>query len=256
MATETENTWSTTADRQRAGCAGADLAARDARGCRGLGFRSAYRWLRRRLPALNYREFEATAHLSDAADRVKSASDRVSAILAAITGMYFKPDDRNEPFGPMTTLADGRRSPAPADFRGEPVATLAELAKRATNPVLRARLADVCWTLGTQEAADGQRGGAAYVEIVRRVDAGEAGGQLSTPRRASSSTPSSNILAPRLGYRSGAWLGEGGDGIRAGGERSRLKQRATEERALVPVLWFGKLDLDFRISTQLRWEPP
>lgn len=191
-------------------------------------------------------QFESAAHLSDAADRVETASDRVFAILAAITGMYFKPDDRNEPFGPMTTLADGRRSPAAADFRGEPVATLAELAKRATNPVLRARLSDVCWTLERKRAQMGSAAVAAYVEIVRRVDAGELKFSFDAERGV---LKHAVLDYTRRALDIGRALGwEKVETVSARELAVELKQRATEGRALVPVLWFGQLDLDFRIS--------
>jgi hypothetical protein len=45
-----------------------------------------------------------------------SPGNRVFLMLTAITGMYFKPDDVHEPFGPMAVFADGRRSAMPRDF--------------------------------------------------------------------------------------------------------------------------------------------
>jgi hypothetical protein len=84
---------------------------------------------------------------------------RVFTLLSAVTGMHFKPEERNEPFGPMLVLADGIRSAIPADFRGH-VAILAAMAELAANPVLRARLCDVCRLL------DRKRGDLALAALI------------------------------------------------------------------------------------------
>src|SRR5262245_59879916 len=60
---------------------------------------------------------------------------RVFNLLSSVLGMHFRPDQKNEPFGPMVTFADGRRSAIPEDFRAH-VDVLAYMADRATNPVL------------------------------------------------------------------------------------------------------------------------
>jgi hypothetical protein len=94
---------------------------------------------------------------------------RVFNMLAAVTGMLFKPQEPNEPFGAMAIFADGRRSALPSDFRGSPIKVLAEMAERARHPVLRARLADTCWLLDRKK---GELAAVAYVEIVKKVDSG------------------------------------------------------------------------------------
>lgn len=72
------------------------------------------------------------------------AAVRVFAMLAALTQMYFKPNDLNEPYGPLSVLTDRRRTPIPADYRSL-AAEVATMANKAQNPVLRARLADIGW---------------------------------------------------------------------------------------------------------------
>jgi hypothetical protein len=57
---------------------------------------------------------------------------RVFSMLAAVTGMLFKPQEPNEPFGAMAVWPDGRRSALASDFRGSPVEVLAEMATRAS----------------------------------------------------------------------------------------------------------------------------
>jgi hypothetical protein len=70
---------------------------------------------------------------------------RVFSMLTSAMGMHLKAKEPNEPYGPMVAWADGRRSATPSDFRGEPLDVLAQMAAHAKHPVLRARLADVCW---------------------------------------------------------------------------------------------------------------
>jgi hypothetical protein len=91
---------------------------------------------------------------------------RVFNLLSSVLGMHFKPEHKNEPFGPMVTFADGRRSAIPEDFRGAHVDVLAHMADRATNPVLRARLCDVCWLLDRKRGTLGTQAMSSYVEIV------------------------------------------------------------------------------------------
>ncbi len=97
---------------------------------------------------------------------------RLFVMLSAVTGMHFNPHERDEPFGPMLAMADGRRSAIPADFRGTHVDLLADMAMRATNPVLRARLADVAWLLDRRR---GKLGGVAITAYLDTIEALEAG---------------------------------------------------------------------------------
>jgi hypothetical protein len=100
-----------------------------------------------------------------------TAATRVANMLSAIAGMHFR-SEQKKPFGAMVTFADGRRSAVPEDFRGQ-VETLAYMAERAANPVLRARLSDVCWLLDRKRGKLGSQAIATYAEIVRKADAGE-----------------------------------------------------------------------------------
>ena len=93
-------------------------------------------------------------------------------MLSAVCGMHFKPQDRNEPFTAMIAWADGRRSAIPTDFR-EHVDLLADMADRATNTVLKARLSDVCWLLDRKRGKLANAAIAAYVEIIQKAARGE-----------------------------------------------------------------------------------
>lgn len=222
-------------------------------------------WLRASLADLGDFDFEApigvsksadsnelgelfrTAAKSAAADGVpETPAERVFSTLAAVTGMHLKAQEPNEPFGPMVVWAEGRRSAAPGDFRGAPVEALSEMASRAKNPVLRARLADVCWLLDRRRAQLGRTAISAYVEIVRQVDTGalkfrfesEPGGLKYEAR---------DLLKRALSIARAIGL----DQMAASAPRAiaaDLRLRAFEGKLPIPALWFGHLDLDFGVS--------
>jgi hypothetical protein len=87
---------------------------------------------------------------------------RVFTMLSAVTGMLFKPQEKHEPFGPMVMFAYGRRSAIPEDFREPHSEVLAYMAERTKNPVLRARLCDICWLLDRKRGKLGDHAGANY----------------------------------------------------------------------------------------------
>jgi len=102
--------------------------------------------------------FRAAAESTTADGSPETPATRVFSMLAAVMGMHLKSQEPNEPFGPMVVWADGRRSAAPGDLRGEPVEVLAQMVLRAKHSVLRARLADVCWLLDRKRAgSEGRR---------------------------------------------------------------------------------------------------
>jgi hypothetical protein len=111
---------------------------------------------------------KAGARVGEVGEPPDTASARVFNMLAGVTGMLFKPQEPNEPFGAMAVFADGRRTAFASDFRGPPAAALAEMAARAKHPVLRARLADMCWLLD-RNGRLAATAAIAYVEIVQQV---------------------------------------------------------------------------------------
>src|ERR1700722_9800956 len=110
--------------------------------------------------------FRGAANGADGAALDVSAT-RIFGILAAVTGMHFKPQDPNEPFGPMFVF-EGRRAAISADFQGPAIDMLAAIAERSKHPVLRAMLADVCWLLDRKRGRLGLMAAAAYVDIVEK----------------------------------------------------------------------------------------
>ncbi len=170
---------------------------------------------------------------------------RVFHMLTAATGMMFRSSEPNEPFGAMMVRADGRRTALPVDFRGPPAQILAEMIARTTHPVLRARLADICWVVD-RNARLAAVAAEAYADIVAKVDAGElrfrgedSRGVLTFDAR--------DLL--RRALLIGRAIGPDKPGPTAArGLVMVLKKRAFQQGLMVPSLWFGHLALDFGIG--------
>lgn len=173
---------------------------------------------------------------------------RVWDFLWGVTGMHFKPEDTNEPFGPMLVLADGRRSAASSDFR-EHGDVLQFMAGVATNVVLRARLNDVAWLLDRRKAACGAEALKAYVEMVRRIEAGEL-----KFRHGDDDWPfhpdTKDYLLRALGLaRMLGWTKPEAEAARE--QLVAVRKRAVAARDPVPVHWYCELDLQMRVSDPL-----
>jgi hypothetical protein len=190
--------------------------------------------------------FRTAAEGAGANGNSETAAVRVYSMLAAVAGMHMKAQEPNEPFGPMVVCAEGRRSAAPGDFRGEPVGVLALMAAGAKNSVLQARLADVCWLLERKRAQLGITAIAAYVEIVNQVDGGALEFQFDKE-------PGALKIEARDLLRRAVSIARAMGSDQAAGSAARkiaadLRVRSFEGRLPIPALWFGHLDLDFGIS--------
>ncbi|ULX56753.1 DUF4209 domain-containing protein [Ectothiorhodosinus mongolicus] len=93
-------------------------------------------------------------------DLAKTAIDRGDAdqgavlwLFADACSMRLKPDDRAEPFIPVTGPG-ARRSALPNDWSNEERAFLAQAYLQITHPVLRARLADLAWHIAKPRHSD------------------------------------------------------------------------------------------------------
>lgn len=190
--------------------------------------------------------FRAAAESTAADGSPETPATRVFSMLAAVTGMYLKSQEPNEPFGPMVVWAEGRRSAAPGDFRGEPVEILAQMAAGAKHPVLRARLADICWLLDRKRAQLGTAAISAYVEIVNQVDSGALKFQYDKERGALK-FEARDLLRRAMSIARAMGL----DPTAASAPRAivaDLRVRSFVKRLPIPALWFGHLDLDFGVS--------
>jgi hypothetical protein len=180
------------------------------------------------------------------AEGLETAEARLFVMLSAVTGMHLKADEREEPFGPMLAMADGRRSAIPADFRDGHIDLLAGLATRAANPVLRARLADVAWLLDRRRGKLGGIAITAYVDIIEALEAGtlkfphgDSMGALEHGAR--------ELLCRALHIgRTIGW--DKPEALRARAALVRLRERAMASGKGVASLWFAELDLNFGVS--------
>ncbi len=168
---------------------------------------------------------------------------RVCMMLSAVTGMYFKPRDKNEPFS-SRYISDSRRSAIPADFRRQ-VDVLSLMAVRAQNPVLRARLSDVCWLLDKQRSALALAAVDAYTTVVQKVVEGELqfrfANECGEVRR-----EARDYLQRALQIgRSVGW--DKAETLAARELTSTLLQNAIATGALNAIHWFGTLALDFSL---------
>jgi len=225
-------------------------------------------WLRATMADVKTVDFEApitgsvTADCDELADRFRSLlqpqeegveltddpTARVFNLLSSLLGMHFKPEQKNEPFGPMVTFADGRRSAIPEDFRKAHVDVLAYMADRAMNPVLRARLCDISWLLDRKRGVLGTRAISSYVEIVRKSDAGELKWRFPEENEDGGlqhEAPTHLRRALQIG-RSIGW--DKAETVAARLLVAELRKRANGAGTSVPVHWFSRLDLDFGVS--------
>jgi hypothetical protein len=116
------------------------------------------------------RLYQATVRgLPETADNRQRRS--VFSMLEGVLSMHPKINEPYDPYGPMMVMGD-RRSAIPSDFRGH-IDVLAEFARRATNPILRTRVSDVCWLLDRKRAPLGAAAIVGYVDIVDRIARGD-----------------------------------------------------------------------------------
>lgn len=179
------------------------------------------------------------------AEPTNTPAVRVFTMLWAVTGMHFKPQERNEPFGPMVVLADGHRSAVPSDFRSH-VDVLADMAARAANPVLRARLADVCWLLDRKRGKLGIAAVAAYTEVVKKTREKELRWRFADEGDALEHEAINCLRRALQIGRATGW-----DKPETAAARELVKEltgQAIAKETLVPIDWFCELDLDFGVS--------
>lgn len=188
----------------------------------------------------------ASGAASSGGDQSKNpARVRVWDFLSGVAGMHFKPADKNDPFGPMLVLADGRRSAVPADFR-EHGDLLQALAAATNNVVLRARLSDLVWLLDRKKPEFGIEAVNAYVEVVRRIEAGELKFQDGDDDRTFHPDTKDYLLRALGLARMLGWTKPEAEAARA--QLVAVRKRAVAAQDPGPVYWYCELDLEMRIS--------
>jgi len=222
------------------------------------------RWLNATMDDVRDFDFEApiaglaTADCQEISDRFRGAADgnggpepvdtsakRSFRLLCSVAGMYFKPDDRSEPFGPMLTLANGGRSAIPSDFRKH-VDCLANMAGRAINSGLKSRLADLCWLLDRKRADLGLGAVAAYVDIVRNANVGAIPYRFATMDDFLTHDARDYLRRALIIGRAIDW--DHPETVAAREMVQSMVSNAFQKVALTPIHWFCELDLDFGLS--------
>ena len=170
---------------------------------------------------------------------------RMLTFIAAALNLYFKPEERNEPFGAFMTRADGRRSAIPSDFVRY-VDVLAHIAERARNPALKARLSDLCWILDRKRSAMAFAAVTSYVDIVKGVDRGDL--TYGFPERSDvlgrdtcDHLRRSLVIGRAIGWNRPETLA-------ARQIATTLRARALAGGHVLPLLWLSELDLQFGIT--------
>ncbi len=95
--------------------------------------------------SLHFHTLERT--FQEASQAAKASSDEAAVraynVLAVICSYHFNPD-RADAFTPQMIMG-GKRTLIPSDFVEKQLKILVEIVKRFDHPLLRARIADVCW---------------------------------------------------------------------------------------------------------------
>ncbi|MBV8829036.1 MAG: hypothetical protein JO108_07365 [Acidobacteriaceae bacterium] len=138
-----------------------------------------------------------------------------------------------------------RRSCVPSDFQ-ETVELLQLLAEQARNPVLRARLADLCWLLDRKKARLASLAISAYVEVVQAMERGELKEQFASGSPALNHTACGYLRRALHIGRSIGW--DKDEVITARHLVAELRKQACIGNPAMPVAWFCDLDLDFSVS--------
>lgn len=169
---------------------------------------------------------------------------RLYRLLAAVTQIHFKPNDRAEPYGPMF-VADGRRSLIPSDLRGAQSNVFAVVAPGIFNPGLRARLADIAWLNDRKQAAMALLAISSYCAAVQGVADGKA--EFFFEHAKSTSHNGAEMLrrACQISNMTG-WKEPEASTLK--GLIATLSEAAFNERDARGFLNMGELDADYRIT--------
>lgn len=173
-----------------------------------------------------------------------SASRRIFVMLEGVMSMHPKIADAHDPFGPMVVMGNSR-SAIPSDFRGH-VDVLTELARRASNPVLRARISDVCWILDRKRAALSNAAIASYLDIVHEIECGGlvqrfAKGDRLLTHHVRDTTKRALQIGRAIGW-------DKPEVLKARQLAMDLRNRAVRQGSAIALHQFSSLDIEFELS--------
>lgn len=193
---------------------------------------------------------EAATVLRSASEQFSTAQDhpsaRVFAMLAAALDMRLTAGNPHQPYEPMAVF-ENRRSAIPADFR-ESVPTLAAIAEKTANALIRSRLADLCWHLERKRRTSALMAVAAYVEVVEELASGRLHIRLAEGRSTNAFNHDGAQLL-RRGLQIAKWL-KGEEPILKDIQdlAVRLRQQAFTANEPAALRRFANIDLDFGLS--------
>lgn len=108
---------------------------------------------------------------SQAPDVRDTPTGRVHRLLFELCGIVLRPKERGDLWGARVVFPGEGRSNVPTDYSPEQWAVLADVAPRAQNPGLRARLADLVWSMDRKQRPMADLAVQAYCEVVEgRLD--------------------------------------------------------------------------------------
>lgn len=173
-----------------------------------------------------------------------ATASRAYRLLAAVTQIHFKPNDKAEPYGPMF-VAEGRRSIIPSDLRGTQSDVFAAIAPSISNPGLRARLADIAWLNDRKQAAMAQLAISAYCAAVQDVIDGKAELFFEDAKATSHNGAQMLRRACQIANMTG-WKEPEASTLK--NLVASLSENAFNERDARGFLNMGELDADYRIT--------
>jgi hypothetical protein len=184
----------------------------------------------------------AVRGLPETADNRQRRS--VFSMLEGVLSMHPKIDEPYDPYGPMMVMG-GRRSAIPSDFRGH-IDVLAEFARRATNPILRTRVSDVCWLLDRKRAALGAAAIVGYVDIVDRIARGDLVQRVERGDRSLTHHVRDHI---KRALQIGRAIGWEKPETQAARDRAiEFRKKAISNGGFIPLHRFSSLDLEYGLS--------
>ena len=108
---------------------------------------------------------------TEAVSGSRAVDEAVFRLIGALCSCHLRVDDRANPFGPMAALANGSRSPIPADYRGEQNVILLNVIPLLSHPSVRARVADIVWQNDKRLVVAATSAIEGYCEVVESLSA-------------------------------------------------------------------------------------
>ncbi len=169
-------------------------------------------------------------------------------LLQGVTNYHTEPDNAGEPFKPMMVM-NGRRSLVPSDLQPQQVDILAEFAPTIENVGLKARLADVAWTMQRrrQDAAD-----LAVQSYCDGIEALLAGGAAMAFKNDSAWCVRPKNMAVRAARISRITRWQLGSADRTKALISGLVQKAADDNRGDDFCRLAEVDLDHRLTPSER----